>query len=767
MNTLLYYLIQVIIASGILYLYYHIALRNKKFHQYNRFYLLGAVVISILVPFLNIPVYFTPRETQSSFVLETLTVISSPATEPVMIERTPAIESSEPVSVFNPYDLIYYAYTLMVVLALIRVTYSLARISRLKRNNTAEKIDTIFFINTNEPGTPFSFFRWLFWNRNIELRSEKGEQIFRHELFHIRQKHSIDLLFMELLTVVFWINPFFHLMKKELRAIHEFLADQFAVIRSNKWDYAELLLMQALQTKHPLVNPFFHNQVKRRIAMITNPEKTSYRYLRKLLVLPVAVLIVTVFAFKYKTANEENVVSAKETITIVVDAGHGGTDPGATSPDGRFTEAQLSLAIAKKIQKLAPDYNINVIMTRENDVLPGGATNMSDGNRKRVEISKKADPAAFIAIHVNNTGKKEFQEKNSGIEAYISGLSEYKATKSLGSVILQELSSLYRTTMELKTRENDGIFVLDHSSCPAVILECGYINNATDLAFITDEANQEKIARGILSAVVKHNENFPVGDVAYVTIDSDGFQLAEDSTLLPGRAALVFGKEKVFIYCDTIISHETITNPFKSWKECLIMVDGKQVKPGYLIEQTVRAKEVNIYPPNHSEAIKLYGKDATPGLITLKEVSMVSNLPPSIYYKKAFDGIDQDRHKRATQDTDIVFEKVEIEAAFPGGEKAWRAFLEKNLDANVPVKNGVKPGTYTVFVQFIVDKNGKASEYKVLTNHGYGLEEESLKCIRKAGKWSPAIQNGKLVKSIKKMPFIYRILASDKSTSSQ
>ncbi|MES1219636.1 MAG: hypothetical protein ABUT20_29315, partial [Bacteroidota bacterium] len=77
MKSLLYYLLQVIIASCILYSYYHFALRNKKFHQYNRFYLLAAFVISILIPFLNIPVYFTNTETDSSFILQTLTSISS------------------------------------------------------------------------------------------------------------------------------------------------------------------------------------------------------------------------------------------------------------------------------------------------------------------------------------------------------------------------------------------------------------------------------------------------------------------------------------------------------------------------------------------------------------------------------------------------------------------------------------------------------------------------------------------------------------------
>ena len=84
-------------------------------------------------------------------------------------------------------------------------------------------------------------------------------------------------------------------MKKELKAIHEFLADRFAVTENTKWEYAELLLMHALQTRNSLVNPFFHNQIKRRIAMITNSSKPGSQYLRKLMVLPFAALLILLF----------------------------------------------------------------------------------------------------------------------------------------------------------------------------------------------------------------------------------------------------------------------------------------------------------------------------------------------------------------------------------------------------------------------------------------------------------------------------------------
>src|SRR5258706_6904774 len=77
MKPILIEMIQVILASGILYGYYHLVLRNKKFHQYNRFYLLASVIISLLIPFLNIPVYFAVTAIQSSVVLQTLQTVTS------------------------------------------------------------------------------------------------------------------------------------------------------------------------------------------------------------------------------------------------------------------------------------------------------------------------------------------------------------------------------------------------------------------------------------------------------------------------------------------------------------------------------------------------------------------------------------------------------------------------------------------------------------------------------------------------------------------
>lgn len=105
--------------------------------------------------------------------------------------------------------------------------------------------------------------------------------------------------------------------------------------------------------------------------------------------------------------------------------------------------------------------------------------------------------------------------------------------------------------------------------------------------------------------------------------------------------------------------------------------------------------------------------------------------------------------------TKRIFERVEIEASFSGGEQAWRKFLEKNLNPNVPVENGAPSGQYLIIVQFVVNKEGRVSEIKPLTREGYGMEQEVVRIMNKSGMWTPATLNGKPLNAYKKQPVTF------------
>lgn len=109
-------------------------------------------------------------------------------------------------------------------------------------------------------------------------------------------------------------------------------------------------------------------------------------------------------------------------------------------------------------------------------------------------------------------------------------------------------------------------------------------------------------------------------------------------------------------------------------------------------------------------------------------------------------------------DPDEPFMTVQIEAKFDGD---WRKFLIKNLRGEVPVDNGAPAGRHTVYIQFVVDKDGTLSDIKPLTNIGFGMEEEAIRVIKKSVKWEPAVQNGHHVKAYRKQAVTFEVLTDE------
>ncbi|MBL7729669.1 MAG: energy transducer TonB [Chitinophagaceae bacterium] len=113
--------------------------------------------------------------------------------------------------------------------------------------------------------------------------------------------------------------------------------------------------------------------------------------------------------------------------------------------------------------------------------------------------------------------------------------------------------------------------------------------------------------------------------------------------------------------------------------------------------------------------------------------------------------------EKPVEDENKIFDKVEIEASFPGGDAKWRQYLERNANGQVASDNGAPEGTYTTVVQFVVDKDGNISDVRALTSHGYGMEDEAIRVIKKGPKWTPAVQNGRQVKAYRKQPITFQV----------
>jgi TonB-dependent SusC/RagA subfamily outer membrane receptor len=284
-QTILLYLFKTILVSSIFITYYWFALRNKKFHYYNRFYLLTASVISLIVPLLNFD-WFSIEEPVMYGSSEVLQFILPKSTSAATID-------------FGWMDFVLISSFLITMVLVIILGVQIFKIQILKKKSEVTPMDGFDFINTKEENAPFSFLNNLFWKESISLQDEGGQQIFKHEITHIQQRHTWDRIYCQIVASIFWMNPINWIIQKELMTIHEFIADEEAVGNENVEIFAKMLL-QTHYGNH-FLNPthqFFYSSIKRRIIMLTTSKNIKYSYARRLMVLPILVIAVGLVSIK-------------------------------------------------------------------------------------------------------------------------------------------------------------------------------------------------------------------------------------------------------------------------------------------------------------------------------------------------------------------------------------------------------------------------------------------------------------------------------------
>ena len=277
------YLLKSVILSGIFFGYYVLCLRNTIYHVYNRFYLLGTMALSVLIPFFKFSMFSVSKEQVAGANQAMHYLIQLPN---VAVKEEGIAWEIAGLGIVSFLLLTYFI-------------YSVLRILRLKANNKQTQMGEFTFIETDLDEAPFSFFTNLFWKKSISMEDESGRKILQHELAHIREKHTWDRMFSQFICALFWMNPFHWLIQKELQNIHEFIADREAVGLGEVDAFAKMLL-QTYYGNH-FLNPshsFYYSSIKRRITMLTTSKIPKYAYLRKVAVLPMLAIMLAIFSIQ-------------------------------------------------------------------------------------------------------------------------------------------------------------------------------------------------------------------------------------------------------------------------------------------------------------------------------------------------------------------------------------------------------------------------------------------------------------------------------------
>ncbi len=412
------YLIEVTLCLAVFYGLYTFLLKRETFFQLNRYYLLGTLLGGLLIPLLEIaPSNSFAQQFQQVILLPEATITSqfaSPTVEPTIGATVDQTTS------FGWSDFILVIYVLALFGMTLRLLAGLYQIYQLKRQGTEIPKHNYTRIETTKSHAPFSFFHYLFMNEDTSLSNTERNQIISHELAHIKGRHSMDVILVELLSVFLWFHPLIFLYKRSIKENHEYLADQAVIQFANKQQYSRLLVEQAIPGLR-LANNFNHSLLKKRIKMMSLIKSNNVNLLKYLVCIPMLGMVLFLFSCKkdlqaqlqqtevQQTDNVKTGVLADPEAKAILDNLSEASKAGDTD-EASNKWVQFQQHLAKNAKKNENGYYTNV---EENPIFPGCEAK----SMNYVDKSKCASKLQLEFIYQNISYPEEAKE--SGIEGMV------------------------------------------------------------------------------------------------------------------------------------------------------------------------------------------------------------------------------------------------------------------------------------------------------------------------------------------------------------
>ena len=284
------YLLKFSACLLVFWLIYIIVLEKQKMHQFKRFYLLFAIALSIVIPQLTIKEYVEPVVTDLKTIpvfspLETTSVTKMPIEQPALID----LETT-----------LWFIYGLGLSLFLLRFVINLIKLYRLISQNENISRQAFIYVLLKEYRIPHSFFKYIFLNKLKFDNNTIPKEVMFHEETHAKQLHSLDIVIIELVQIVFWFHPLIYVLKHHIKLNHEFLADE-AVLNNgvNTKTYQTILLQFSSNTQnHQLSSAINYSSIKKRFTVMKTQTSKTRIWASSLLLLPIIAILFYSFAEK-------------------------------------------------------------------------------------------------------------------------------------------------------------------------------------------------------------------------------------------------------------------------------------------------------------------------------------------------------------------------------------------------------------------------------------------------------------------------------------
>ena len=474
MKTILFSAIAMALFFGL----YCLTMRRSNLFRLRRFYLIGTLIVAMIIPFVSIETKAPQAARMSAYVqqiqMSEEVIVPQIEVQEASIEPVQAVTPSpaEPVAVVSSWnwkDALQTVYLIGCAFAFILLIIKLIKtFGYYRRSVLSDELSTgdmcVRVLGEPDGNLPFSFLRSVFVNPEVFTESEL-QQVLRHERTHIRQRHTWDLLFLEVLKVLQWFNPVIYLYARELSSVHEYLADE-AVLSCGipRRDYLELLYKQLCVGKFvPVGNSFRHLLTKKRILMMNQPVKrrVSAWWLLALVPIIAGLLLVNCHPKTEEAAGElvEEVVEEPEDPVIY--------NPVGNAPDvmpefpGGIQQYVDNLYDSMRYPEVAKKYKLRGLFTIRFIV-------EKDGRVRHVEFDTASviwDPVCgkeecVVATIPFNGGKKndgiEIGRFYLGDDANVDKESRNEIIRQLFDASLAEITRAFRAAPVCKPAMKDG-----------------------------------------------------------------------------------------------------------------------------------------------------------------------------------------------------------------------------------------------------------------------------------------------------------------------
>jgi len=271
----LYYLLEANLYLAVFYAFYRLFLHQETFYTLNRYYLITATVFSFILPFLQVGY---------------LNNLFSATQENMMVVTSVVYQKRAAPATFGYFELSGFLFTIYLVITLgflVKMLFTLTRIFSIYFKSSRRKIDKITLIELRDQHAAFSFFNILFIHPDLKEK----DTVLKHEMVHVTQKHSADVIFFEVVQIISWFNPIVYFLKQDIKLLHEYIADEQTTTSGiQKHDYALFLIQHSFgPIPNKLSNQIFNESLlKRRIKMLNKQKSGGLAKFRLLLLVPVA-----------------------------------------------------------------------------------------------------------------------------------------------------------------------------------------------------------------------------------------------------------------------------------------------------------------------------------------------------------------------------------------------------------------------------------------------------------------------------------------------